>query len=274
MAFEVIATQIRGYIRFRHTGLGERIGLFTLIVLGESVISLVGVAQLLVSGGAYDASSFIQLLCSFLIVYCVWAIYFDGFGRKIQTGRLRTIWWVYAHFFVQISIVFLAIQSSLNAVNVARLLDDLFTKIGEQGNIFITDPQSFDLGSGDNQDIIQQLADYKFSWKASLDSWNATFYDTLATTGDATVAATALESEIFKFLLAIIVPAFESFKVNLDDELLFEQRSILNNIPTLTTDIVQEFLLDVLTESAKPTLFLLPVAGGFLVCASSLLSGS
>ncbi|KAH8923478.1 hypothetical protein BT69DRAFT_1333822 [Atractiella rhizophila] len=60
LAFEVAATQIRGYVRFGHTGLGERVGLFTLIILGESVISLVGVAQLVVGGGGYTASSFIQ----------------------------------------------------------------------------------------------------------------------------------------------------------------------------------------------------------------------
>ncbi|KAH8926265.1 hypothetical protein BT69DRAFT_1331458 [Atractiella rhizophila] len=266
LAFEVVATQIRGYVRFGRTGLGERIGLFTLIILGESVISLVGVAQLVVGSGGYTASSFIQLLCSFLVVYCVWAIYFDGFGRKIQTGRLRTIWWVYVHYFVQISIVFLfsAIRSSLNTVNVTTLLGNLLGKILEQGTIFLTDPQSFDLNNADNKEITQQLGDYKFSWTGELDSWNTTVYDSAAT-GDEQTITSAFTSEIFRTFLRIVVAAFESFKIDLDDELLYKERGIVNNVANLTEEIATDFIADVFTESFKPTLFLLPVAGGFLL---------
>jgi low temperature requirement protein LtrA len=71
----------------------ERFGLFTLIVLGESVIS---VAQ-----GAADVdwtpTTLAAAVAGFLIVACLWWLYFDRLEEGAVRSVLRALVWNYAH---------------------------------------------------------------------------------------------------------------------------------------------------------------------------------
>ncbi|KAH8930755.1 hypothetical protein BT69DRAFT_1345062, partial [Atractiella rhizophila] len=100
-------TQLEGFVRYRRTNLGERVGLLSLIIIGEGVIGLVEVAQSVTNGVGFTPITYIQVLASFLVAYCIWAVYFDGFGRRLETGRLRSLLWTYEHFILQLSIVFI-----------------------------------------------------------------------------------------------------------------------------------------------------------------------
>lgn len=86
--------------------MAERYGLFTLIVLGESVLAATaGVQQELDVGGAFGAV--IQVaLGGLLIVFAMWWIYFDQPATELlsissRTGDYRaTFFWGYGHYLV------------------------------------------------------------------------------------------------------------------------------------------------------------------------------
>jgi inward rectifier potassium channel len=86
-------------IDFRH--LGERYGLLTLIVLGESFVKVLG---MLVAEGAgfgvyLEASIVLVVTCS------LWWIYFDDVaGSRIRDGRGQWVIWLYAHIPLQVGI--------------------------------------------------------------------------------------------------------------------------------------------------------------------------
>jgi low temperature requirement protein LtrA len=81
-----------------HTShLVERCGLFTLIVLGESVIS---VAQGAVKGAAqghWTAAMGAAAVAGFLAVACLWWLYFDRIDDGAVRSVLRGLVWNYAH---------------------------------------------------------------------------------------------------------------------------------------------------------------------------------
>jgi low temperature requirement protein LtrA len=75
----------------------ERFGLFTLIVLGESVIS---VAQGAVKGatqGSWTAAMAAAAVAGFLAVACLWWLYFDRIDDGAIRSVLRGLIWNYAH---------------------------------------------------------------------------------------------------------------------------------------------------------------------------------
>ncbi|GAB1594635.1 low temperature requirement protein A [Lysobacter claricitrinus] len=82
----------------------ERVGLLTIIMLGESVI---GISAAL-AGIAWDRSSVIAAVSGFVMVSAIWWIYYDSFHllehRKLATGHSI----LYSHFFLFIGLAILA----------------------------------------------------------------------------------------------------------------------------------------------------------------------
>ncbi|MBD2130439.1 low temperature requirement protein A [Microcoleus sp. ZQ-A2] len=78
--------------------IAERLGLFTIIVLGESVVAVVkGVAQ-----KEWDVSSVVAALLGLSIAFSLWWIYFDSVDgsplRSVKGGKIRiAMTWLYAH---------------------------------------------------------------------------------------------------------------------------------------------------------------------------------
>jgi low temperature requirement protein LtrA len=74
--------------------LPERFGLFTLIVLGESMVAVVsGVA-----GQHWAATSVLTAVLCFLFAFGMWWLYFDNVGHSfVHRGRLSGQAWMYFH---------------------------------------------------------------------------------------------------------------------------------------------------------------------------------
>ena len=76
----------------------ERLGLFTIIVLGESVVAVVrGVAE-----KEWDVSSVMAAMLGLSIAFSLWWIYFDSVDgsplRAVKAGKIRiAMTWLYAH---------------------------------------------------------------------------------------------------------------------------------------------------------------------------------
>jgi len=90
-----------------HTAhLVERVGLLTIIMLGESVISI----SAALAGINWNRSNVIAAVSGFVMVSAIWWIYYDSFHllerRKLTTGHSI----LYSHFFLFIG---LAVQASL-----------------------------------------------------------------------------------------------------------------------------------------------------------------
>lgn len=76
----------------------ERLGLFTIIVLGESVVAVVrGVAQ-----KEWDGTSVVAALLGLSVAFSLWWIYFDSVDgsplKAVRSGRMHIAYtWLYAH---------------------------------------------------------------------------------------------------------------------------------------------------------------------------------
>lgn len=87
--------------------LGERYGLLTLIVLGESFVKVLSSLR----EGAPEATALLQMSTTLLITCCIWWIYFDDVaGSRIKRERLSGVVWLFAH---------LPLQAAVTATGVA-----------------------------------------------------------------------------------------------------------------------------------------------------------
>ena len=75
----------RGLKPVHREHLVERVGLLSIILLGESVISLVGG----LSNQEWTQLSIVAALTGFLMIGAIWWIYFDGFPLLEQAKRIR-----------------------------------------------------------------------------------------------------------------------------------------------------------------------------------------
>ena len=84
----------------------ERIGLLTIIILGESVISMVGSLSYIKIWDFYTIASTIT---GFTMIWAIWWIYFDSFGtleraKRITDGNVL----IYTHLFLCMGLIILA----------------------------------------------------------------------------------------------------------------------------------------------------------------------
>jgi low temperature requirement protein LtrA len=88
----------------------ERYGLFTIIVLGESVLAVsIGVAEV-----GWTASSMLTASLVFLAAVSIWWTYFDRSGRDALTSGLATSFvWGYAHFVIFAGIAAIGVGTEL-----------------------------------------------------------------------------------------------------------------------------------------------------------------
>jgi low temperature requirement protein LtrA len=82
----------------------ERVGLLTIIMLGESVISI----SAALADIAWNRSNVVAAICGFVMVSAIWWIYYDSFHllerRRLATGHSI----LYSHFFLFIGLAILA----------------------------------------------------------------------------------------------------------------------------------------------------------------------
>ncbi len=102
-------------VTFHPRHIAERYGLFTLIVLGESVLAVASGT----AGTAWAPAAVLTAVVGFVAAACIWWLYFDYVGSSgIELGPRPAFYWGYGHFAVYAGIaafgvgVQLAIESA------------------------------------------------------------------------------------------------------------------------------------------------------------------
>jgi low temperature requirement protein LtrA len=93
----------------------ERFGLFTLIVLGESVISVAQGA----AGAEWTAATLAAAVGGFLAVACLWWLYFDRIETAVIRSVLRGLVWNYAHLPLLAGLVSVAVGTEYTVLEAA-----------------------------------------------------------------------------------------------------------------------------------------------------------
>jgi low temperature requirement protein LtrA len=80
--------------------IAERYGLFTIIVLGESILAATIAIEAAWAGGASIRALMPSIVGGLLIVFSMWWIYFDRPAHRLLTSMPRAFLWGYGHYFV------------------------------------------------------------------------------------------------------------------------------------------------------------------------------
>ena len=93
------------FLSFRKTNVVERIGLITLIVIGEGIIGLCKSIQKVGNDQQFGADIVGMIICAVVIVYCFWMIYFDQAEHE-RVGTFRQLIWIMLHFPFHVAVLF------------------------------------------------------------------------------------------------------------------------------------------------------------------------
>ncbi|TQB69611.1 hypothetical protein MPDQ_001606 [Monascus purpureus] len=102
-------------IGFEETHLNVRMGLLTLIIIGEGVISVTRIVNKTVGPGGWTKWSFVHILGVTTNVYLVWQAYYDVSPRGIL-GKLRQQLWAQLHFSFHVVLILLLEGSQILAL--------------------------------------------------------------------------------------------------------------------------------------------------------------
>lgn len=81
--------------------IAERYGLFTIILLGESVLASVTAVKVSIDEGGVTPSLVVIALSALVLLFALWWVYFlDPMGHVLQRRRGRAFAWGYGHFLV------------------------------------------------------------------------------------------------------------------------------------------------------------------------------
>ncbi|MDQ1644382.1 MAG: hypothetical protein QOJ50_566 [Cryptosporangiaceae bacterium] len=80
--------------------IAERYGLFTLIVLGESVLSATVAVQAGLDTGQHAGSLIALALAALVIVFAMWWLYFGRSSHELLTSMRSALFWGYGHLLV------------------------------------------------------------------------------------------------------------------------------------------------------------------------------
>ena len=108
VAEAVVVLAISGklhFLSFRKTYLVERLGLLTIIILGEGIMTMCFALYSIGSVNFYNAASIGQVICCIVLVYFMWMLYFDAVVPE-RMGALRQHAWALLHFPFHASVVF------------------------------------------------------------------------------------------------------------------------------------------------------------------------
>jgi low temperature requirement protein LtrA len=92
------------FLNFRKTNIVERLGLLTLIILGEGIIGLCKSVGKVGSDNVFTADVIGMIICSVAIIYFLWMLYFDQ-TEVDHVGSIRQLFWIVIHFPFHIAIL-------------------------------------------------------------------------------------------------------------------------------------------------------------------------
>lgn len=85
------------FLNFKSSALAERLGLLTLIILGEGIIGMCGSIRKVGADEALNAQVIGMIICSVGTIYFLWMLYFDQQDRG-RVGTIRQQIWTLLHF--------------------------------------------------------------------------------------------------------------------------------------------------------------------------------
>jgi low temperature requirement protein LtrA len=80
--------------------IAERYGLFTIIVLGESILAATTAFQSAADADFGDANLVFLAVCALIIVFSMWWLYFDQAEHPRERSSVAAFLWGYGHLFV------------------------------------------------------------------------------------------------------------------------------------------------------------------------------
>ncbi|KAI5804311.1 bacterial low temperature requirement A protein-domain-containing protein [Geopyxis carbonaria] len=101
----IASSSIWRIVSFKSTHLVERLGLLTLIVIGEGIIVMLKAVNTVAKASAWDGSSFGVVLSALAIIYFYWMYYFDYTPQHSHYGTIRQQVWAVLHFPLHLAIV-------------------------------------------------------------------------------------------------------------------------------------------------------------------------
>lgn len=106
--------------RIFHAGhIAERYGLFTIIVIGETILAVAVGMRDGVADGSFDAAGAVIAASALVIAFALWWLYFDTLGREgLERNRRAAFVWGYGHYviFVSVAAVGAGVQAQLDLV--------------------------------------------------------------------------------------------------------------------------------------------------------------
>ncbi len=93
-------------VSFKHTHLVERVGLLTLIIMGEGIIGLTkSVSTILQNSTSVSSETIGTTAAGVLLIYFIWILYFDQIENE-RFGTIRQQIWAILHFPLHAAILF------------------------------------------------------------------------------------------------------------------------------------------------------------------------
>jgi hypothetical protein len=169
LAILIVSGRVR-FLSFRQTVLVERLGLLTLIILGEGIIGMMRSINAVGSDDYYPSDVIGMILSSVVITYSLWMLYFDQVQPE-RMGTLRQNIWAILHFPFHACI--LLVVEGMARLQVWRKVVDITGPLQSAVNaISTTQPLQAQLANL-NQTMIQLFSRFPSSPKPSLSSYFA-----------------------------------------------------------------------------------------------------
>jgi low temperature requirement protein LtrA len=114
------------FLNFRRTNIVERLGLLTLIILGEGIMGLAEQVSKINNGdGVFSGDIIGQIICAVAIVYLIYMLYFDQTETKGEkVGSLRQQLWTIGHFPLHVCI--LLVVAGMSQFTVWQKVNDYY----------------------------------------------------------------------------------------------------------------------------------------------------
>ena len=109
------------FLSFRKTAIVERLGLLTLIILGEGVIGLTSLIRKAGTDSNFTSNTIGQIISSIVIIYFLWMLYFDQIETE-RVGTVRQQVWVVLHFPFHVAVL-LVVEGAQQLSNWRKILD-------------------------------------------------------------------------------------------------------------------------------------------------------
>ena len=147
LSISMISGQVN-FLSFRATVIVERLGLLTLIVLGEGIIGMCEAINKIGSDNVYSSDIIGTIICSVGILYFMWMLYFDQISPD-RMGTIREHFWVILHFPFHVCVIL--VVEGLSRLAIWRKLTEITIRL-QSSFVFLS-------ARLDAKDLVDQIED-------------------------------------------------------------------------------------------------------------------